>query len=679
MIVDSDGTTGGLEAIIRTSTMSGDASKDLDASPALAITANKIQSFTSTGFTLGTDPDVNENAGGTYFWVAMKAAPGVMKVGTYTGNGTNQAITGLGFAPVYVIVLPAAAQDAVQRSATMPPGFSEGFRSWAWNDAITSFHADGFVVGPNAAANANGGVYHYVAWASVPGSVTVGSYTGNNTDDRNIAGTGFLPEWVVVSRAWANGQTGAQGDAPVHHPFTIQRDSSLLLQIPNIAEDNHIQALQTDGFQVGTRTRVNSSTAPNAYHWAAFGPHTPPTNYRSIGNMATGVVAGGAGFTVTQGSTIVDGPTAHVAHPEAGPRRRDHHPVPGSPRRAPAACRTRSPPSSPRPAWSSPSPTRGRQRAAGQGSSAASSRASSRGRTASTGRGNGLHLLPAGTSTSLVSDDRSEVGIVYNDGTAYAGPLVIDGSTTDAAHTITLTVDAGNRHLGLPWSGSGATTDVVVNNARASSPAISIQDDYVTVEWLEVKGGSGAAAHGISIPGASVSNQINLRYNLVHDVGGNGVNVAWGAQRQPAAGEQHRPLDRRLRRVPQAPGPPVGGADPDLQQHRGVCQRAGRRAASRVSAAARRTSSSSTTSRRGPGTRRGSTTSFPDTDPSDSYPDIDPTSRRNTLGATAASTASTPAPWIRRTAPMPPSISRTSRRGTSTSTAPATPSTTGRT
>ena len=33
-----------------------------------------------------------------------------------------------------------------------------------------------------------------------------------------------------------------------------------------------------------------------------------------------------------------------------------------------------------------------------------------------------------------------------------------------------------------------------------TAPAISVQDDYVTVEWLEVRGGRGPAATGIEVP-----------------------------------------------------------------------------------------------------------------------------------------------------------------------------------
>src|SRR5688572_32232657 len=94
-------------AVIRTSTMSGDLSKPVSGT---ALTANLIQSLDSHGFTLGDDARVNSN-GVTYHWAAFKVATDRMVVGSYTGTGTAQSVSGFGFAPEYVIVLPADAAE----------------------------------------------------------------------------------------------------------------------------------------------------------------------------------------------------------------------------------------------------------------------------------------------------------------------------------------------------------------------------------------------------------------------------------------------------------------------------------------------------------------------------------------------------------------------------------------
>jgi hypothetical protein len=131
-------------------------------------------------------------------------------------------------------------------------------------------------------------------------------------------------------------------------------------------------------------------------------------------------------------------------------------------------------------------------------------------------------------SGDLVADNRSEVGIAYDDavGADFAGGLVIDGSVTDAGHTITLTADGTNRHYGLKGQG------VVIDNGASALPAVSVFDDFVTVEWTEITGGGGTA-DGIRVnllsPGDG--SLVQVRNNLIRNVTGDGVGLYDGAGR----------------------------------------------------------------------------------------------------------------------------------------------------
>ncbi|MCG6920093.1 MAG: right-handed parallel beta-helix repeat-containing protein, partial [Acidobacteria bacterium] len=118
------------------------------------------------------------------------------------------------------------------------------------------------------------------------------------------------------------------------------------------------------------------------------------------------------------------------------------------------------------------------------------------------------------TSASLVADDRSEIGIAYNDSTL-TGYLFFDGSTTDASHTITLTVDPGNRHTGV----GGTGTRFVGGSA---SEGVSIRDDYVTLEWLDLSGSNYPLWIADQIANA---NHVVVRNNVIHDGGGPGIYV----------------------------------------------------------------------------------------------------------------------------------------------------------
>jgi hypothetical protein len=180
--------------IVRTSTMTGDNAKELAKT---ALLANLVQSLDTNGFTVGNDARVNANTV-TYYWIAFHALPGRLKVGSYAGTGSNQSITGVGFSPECVIVVPESADETNATSIDMIP-FARQFDAEAGNtNRITSLDADGFTVGGGGQTGGSGKTYDYIAWNAVAGRVATGSYVGDGNDDRNITSVGFAPGWVVV-------------------------------------------------------------------------------------------------------------------------------------------------------------------------------------------------------------------------------------------------------------------------------------------------------------------------------------------------------------------------------------------------------------------------------------------------------------------------------------------------
>jgi len=86
-----------------------------------------------------------------------------------------------------------------------------------------------------------------------------------------------------------------------------------------------------------------------------------------------------------------------------------------------------------------------------------------------------------GQEGNLVADDLREVGVCYNDATPFTSGVVIDGSTTDADHYLTLTVAEGQRHDGT--AGSGARIDA---GGGFGVHAIWVMSPYTTIRWLEI-------------------------------------------------------------------------------------------------------------------------------------------------------------------------------------------------
>jgi hypothetical protein len=307
-VVIVDGVGGGADAAIKTSTMGGANSKQLD--NGAAFDAVHITSLDPDGFSVGADVDVNQN-GITYYWVAMKAAPGAMKVGTYAGSAGAQNVGGVGFTPDYVIVMsPNASDMPMQRSSPMPANFCLDFAAAGYNNSILNMQPNGFGLGTHDVAGA-GITFHYVAWARTPGRIAVGSYVGNKANNRDITGVGFLPDYVLVDRSSdVGGATGTGvGNAPVHKMAASGTaiDSAPLFN-GNVAEADNIQALLPDGFQLGTHCRVNGDGTCNApvpvnYYWVAFGPHQPQVLYRSVGTTETSLASGAANALTISGST----------------------------------------------------------------------------------------------------------------------------------------------------------------------------------------------------------------------------------------------------------------------------------------------------------------------------------------------------------------------------------------
>jgi hypothetical protein len=134
-------------------------------------------------------------------------------------------------------------------------------------DSIIALLANGFSVG-STYVNSSGVTYYYVAWNQVAGKTSVGSYVGNGVDNRSISGVGFQPRFVIV-------QSANDGYDPFQRSVSMVGDASVSFR--NALTTNRIQALEADGFQVGTYTAVNKS--PGAciggtdcdYIYVAFG------------------------------------------------------------------------------------------------------------------------------------------------------------------------------------------------------------------------------------------------------------------------------------------------------------------------------------------------------------------------------------------------------------------------
>lgn len=113
--------------------------------------SNLIQAFNSDGFQVGSDNRVNGNTF-TYMWFAFKEASGIVKISSYTGNGTDDRnITGVGFDPEIVWHKDNNGTDGhfLSASAGMSVNQTKPFSGFGWPlaDNIQDLITDGFQVG----------------------------------------------------------------------------------------------------------------------------------------------------------------------------------------------------------------------------------------------------------------------------------------------------------------------------------------------------------------------------------------------------------------------------------------------------------------------------------------------------------------------------------------------------
>jgi hypothetical protein len=295
VIIKSDTAAG--VAVFKTSAMAANATAFMSATA--DNTATQI-TFTSTGFSVGTIAQVN-SVNVRYSYIAFAGSDctvtGTFCVGQYTGNNVNPRTITTGFQPSLVIMKRSTNVAAHFRTASMPVNNINYFTSTALDatgNFIATLTATGFTVG--ATDNATGGIYNYIAFPTTAGIMAEGTYTGNGVDNRNVvAGFGFEPDMVLVKNS--NSAT-ANNRRAVMDITQNYGDNSNYFGDAVANGVNLIQALQANGFQVGTGGNTNENI--NTFYWFALGGSPDPSGASGTYTMKTGTYTGnGANRSIT--------------------------------------------------------------------------------------------------------------------------------------------------------------------------------------------------------------------------------------------------------------------------------------------------------------------------------------------------------------------------------------------
>jgi hypothetical protein len=189
----------------------------------------------------------------------------------YTGNGSTQTISGLGFSPdlVWIKSRSAATNNDVfdlVRGATV--GFAtNSTQPESTFSGVTAFNSNGFSLGSNSSDNANAATY--VAWcwdeSATPGFDIV-TYTGNGSNRTIAHSLGVAPSWMVIKRRDSVDNWGVYHTSLGNTQY-VYLDSTQAASTASSVWNNTTPTSSV--FSVGTSGVVNANTGTYvAYLWS---------------------------------------------------------------------------------------------------------------------------------------------------------------------------------------------------------------------------------------------------------------------------------------------------------------------------------------------------------------------------------------------------------------------------
>jgi len=282
--------------------------------------------FNTNGFSIPTTCTTNSvnQTGYTYIYIAFAADPSTAPVladsfntSLWTGNGTSQSITGVGFQPSLTWIksrnITYAGNITDSLRGTTKQLYTTGTSAEQTNSTfVTSFDTDGFTVGNNAYVNING--YNFVGWnwkaSPIPAINTDGtiqsivsanqasgfsivSYTGDGANGTVGHGLGVAPEIVLVKRLNSTGNWSFNGSVG---GLTYGTNKLVLNTSDAITSDtNEVTAATSTTFTAGTSGSVGASGGTYiAYCFTSISGFSKIGSY--VGNATSNRAITGLGF-----------------------------------------------------------------------------------------------------------------------------------------------------------------------------------------------------------------------------------------------------------------------------------------------------------------------------------------------------------------------------------------------
>lgn len=264
-----------------------------------AVFATDILSVTSTGFTISDSNTINTD-GTTYQWWAAGADADDLAIFSYTGDATdNKNVGSFTFTPNMAWVLPANTAAPQWRTDQLAGDLAQamGFGAASAN-GIQQLNAGSIQVGSELTGTSV--EHHVVVFKAVAGVLAITEYTGNATDNRDVAhGLGASPSFVLIQ---------AQNDAePTVMRFKDMAGDAAIAAFTGGTITDRIQAVDATNVQLGANDDVNQNTI--VYTLVTFGEDLGVVNPTIVSIVPDeGPAAGGTAVTIT-GTDFATGAT----------------------------------------------------------------------------------------------------------------------------------------------------------------------------------------------------------------------------------------------------------------------------------------------------------------------------------------------------------------------------------
>ena len=258
-----------------------------------------VTAFNSSGFSVGSDSDVNRgNAGDIYVSWTFRKQPKFFDIQTWTGSGANRTIShALGSAPGCIIVkrTDVAANWLVYHNGLTSAAYSiqlnltnaQASATTVWNSTAPTTSV--FSVGTDATVNASGGTYVAYLFAHNAGGfgltgtdnvISCGSFTTDGSGNATVS-LGYEPQWLLTKPVSGSTPTGPWQIIDNMRGFSVTGGEILA---PNTAgAASTIGAPNTNPSATGFTIAQNSTTT---YIYIAIrrGPMKVPTDGTKVFN-----------------------------------------------------------------------------------------------------------------------------------------------------------------------------------------------------------------------------------------------------------------------------------------------------------------------------------------------------------------------------------------------------------